>query len=251
MITSISQTLTPGVSTSSLTRSAAAPASGAVTAEQIKEAQERGGGTFDDASLTATIVDLSSVPKPIEQFSEVRRAQNTDAGRSMETIKQELGKIDTMIAKRRPELAGKWDFQLVDGKFKVTGLNADDAKWLEKKLNSNTALKDAAEAFVLTAVDNLQASSSNPARQDFNYLTRKMENYTFYDVRTQLSEKLSFKALLSGADQVFDSSKITMEAHDRGMSGLAVVANMLTASNQSVEGRPGSFYTAKYDPLEM
>ncbi len=250
MITSISQASTPSASSSSLNRSVATPTSTGPTAEQIREAQERGGGTFDDPSLKATVVDLSKVKQPIEQFGELRRAQNTEAGRSMETIKKELGKIEAMIAKRRPELAGNWYFKLVDGKFKVTGLEADDAKWLEKKLNSNTALKGAAQAFVSTAVENLQVSSSNPPRADLNYVTKKMENYTFYNVKSQLDEKLSFKSLLSQADQVFDSNKITMEAHDRGMSGLAAVATMLTASNQPIEGRGGSFYNAKYDPLQ-
>lgn len=119
-----------------------------------------------------------------------------------------------------------------------------------QQLNSNTALKGAAQAFVSTAVENLQVSSSNPPRADLNYVTKKMENYTFYNVKSQLDEKLSFKSLLSQADQVFDSNKITMEAHDRGMSGLAAVATMLTASNQPIEGRGGSFYNAKYDPLQ-
>ncbi|MEO3689905.1 hypothetical protein [Roseateles paludis] len=246
MISSISQASTP--STTTLRKSGS---STAITVEQITEAQAHGGATFEDPALgSATIVDLSKVPKPIEQFSELRRAQNTEAGRSMETIKNELGKIESMIAKRRPEIAGKWDFQLVDGKLKVTGLNAGDAKWLESKLNANTSLKAAAEAFVATALENLQASSSNPPRKDLNLVTRKMENYTFYDVKDQLAEKLSFKALLTQSDQVFDSNKISMEAHDRGMSGLAVVANMLTPSNRTIEGRPGPFYTPTYDPLQ-
>ena len=194
---------------------------------------------------------MSDALKPkVDPYGQLRLTQQEDSGRSMDTIKRELGKIDAMVAKRRPELAGNWDFKLVDGKFKVTGLNADDAKWLEKKLNSNSALKGAAEAFVSTAVDNLQASSSNPARQEFNYVSGNMENYTFYDVKDQLAEKLSFKSLLTQSDQVYDSSRIELDANSRGTSGLSVVARMLTASNEPIEGRPGSFYTAKYDPLQ-
>ncbi len=247
MISIITQNLS--LSTSTVGAKPSATSSSTVTSEQIKQAQEQGGGTFEDPSLgAATIVDLSSIPKPVEQFGELRRAQYEDAGRSMETIKRELGKIDALVAKRRPELAGKWDFQLVDGKFKVTGLNAEDAKWLERKLNANTDLKGAAQAFVSTAIDNLQASSSNPPRQDFSYVTGKMENYTFYNVKEQLQEKLSFRSLLTQADQVTDSSKITMPVGDRGVDGLAVVANMLTASNQPIAGVQGSFYQTKYDP---
>ena len=199
-----------------------------------------------------TSVDLSEVNKrTISPFSQLRLTQQEDAGRSMETIKSELGKIDAMVARRRPELAGNWDFKLVDGKFKVTGLAADDARWLERKLNSNTALKGAAEAFVSKAVENLQASDSNPARNELNYVTGQMENYTFYNVKDQLEEKLSLRSLLTQSDQVYDSSKLTLDANSRGTSGLSVVAMMLTASNQPIEGRGGSFYNAKYDPMEV
>jgi len=172
------------------------------------------------------------------------------AGRAMETIKNELGKIDALIAKRRPELAGAWDFQLVGGKFKVTGLNADDAKWLERRLNANSALKDAAQSFVSTAVDDFEASAANPPRGEYNYVSGKIENYSFYKVKAQLEEKLSFKSLLTQADQIVDSNRITMEAMDRGDTGLNVVAHMLTPSNQPIEGRAGPFYTTPYAPLQ-
>lgn len=251
MITSITQALTPNVNNSPVDRTAAAASNDAITEARIQEAQAQGGATFDDPSLgSATIVDLASVKPKIEPYGELRRAQNTEAGRSMETIKSELSKLDAVIAKRRPELAGKWDFKLVDGKFKVTGVGEEDAKWLERKLNSNTALKGAAEAFVNTAVQNLQASDTNPPREEFNYASGHMENYTFYDVKDQLADKLSFRSMLSQSDQIFDSNRINLEAHDRGMSGLSVVASMLTASNQPVEGRAGTFYTTKYDPLQ-
>jgi hypothetical protein len=251
VITSISQTLTSSVSSSSLNKTATAASQDEATAARLEKAAALG-TSFEDPSLgAATIVDLSSVTKPkVDPYGPLRLAQQEDAGRSMDTIKKELGKIDAMVAKRRPELAGNWDFQLVDGKFKVTGLNADDAKWLEKKLNSNTALKGAAQAFVSTAVQNLQASGSNPARQEFNYVTGNMENYTFYDVKSQLTEKLSFRALLTQSDQVYDSNKINLDDNARGTSGLSVVATMLTASNQPIEGRQGSFYATKYDPLQ-
>jgi len=163
----------------------------------------------------------------------------------METIKKELGKIDAMLIKRRPDLAAAWDFKLVDGKFKVTGLNADDAKWLETKLNASTALKAAAGSFMSTAVTNLQASSDNLPRVDYSYVTRKMENFTFYDVKAQLEAKLSFRSLLTESDQIFDSERITMEAADRGMSGLAVAANLLMPSNQPIE-RMGAFFSTSY-----
>lgn len=211
------------------------------------------GTSFEDPSLgNVTITDLSNVNKPkVDPFSQLRLNQQEDAGRSMDTIKRELGKIDAMVAKRRPELAGDWDFKLVDGKFKVTGVAADDARWLERKLNSNSALKGAAGAFVSTAIKNLQASSSNPPRQELNYVTGNMENYTFFDVKGQLEDKLSFRSLLSQSDQVYDSSKMNLDANARGTSGLSVVAMMLTASNQPIEGRGGSFYNATYDPMQI
>jgi hypothetical protein len=250
VITSISPTLTPSISNPSLNKTAASASQPAVTAEQIHQAQAQGGATFDDPSLTATFVDLSSMEPKIEPYGELRIEQKRDAGHSMETIKQELENIDTMIAKRRPDLAGSWDFKLVDGKFKVTGLNTDDTQWLERALNANTALQSAAESFVETAVQNLQASDANPARDEFNYATGHMENYTFYDVKSQLSEQLSFRSLLTQSDQIIDSSKVTMEAYDRGDCGLSVAATLLTASNQAIEGRPGLFYTDKYDPRQ-
>lgn len=243
MISSISQALsssTSGPTVNKAARSATGP-----IAQQIREAQESGGGSFDDSSLTATILELSTLPKPIEQFGEVRRGQNTEAGRSMETIKKELGKIDAMIAKRRPDLAGGWDFKLIEGKFKVTGLNASDAKWLETQLNENTSLKGAAELFMSTAVTNLQASSDNLPRVDYSYATRKMESFTFNDVKAQLEDRLSFRSLLTESDQIIDSNRITMEAADRGMSGLAVAANLLTPSNQPIE-RKGVFFSTSY-----
>lgn len=248
MIASISQTLTPSTSSSLLNKVAVATSQDEATVARLEKAAALG-TSFEDSSLGVATFSSDVKPK-VDPYGELRLAQQEDVGRSMETIKKELGKIDAMIAKRRPELAGNWDFKLNDGKFKVTGLNADDAKWLETKLNSNTALTGAAESFVYTAVQNLQASSSNPPRGEFNYVTGHMENYTFFDVGSQLSEKLSFRSLLSQSDQVYDSNKINLDANARGTSGLAVVAMMLTASNPPIEGHPGAFYTAKYDPLQ-
>jgi hypothetical protein len=217
-----------------------------VLAERLAKALANGGAYEDPALGEVTIIDYSKLPKPIEQFGEVRHGQYTEAGRSMETIKKELGKIEAMIAKRRPDLAGGWDAKLVDGKFKVTGLDADDAKWLETKLNANTALKGAAEAFIATTVSHLEVSSDNLPRVDFSYVTRKMESFDFHGVRAQLEDKLSFRALLSQSDDVIDSKRITMEAADRGMSGLAVAAHMLTPNNPPLEHK-GAFFTTSYD----
>lgn len=218
------------------------------------EAATPGSVTEDPTLGVAVTVDISPYLKATQTFQSgpTQSAQAEDAGRSMETIKKELGKIDSLIAKRRPEIAGSnWDFKLVDGKFKVTGLNSDDAKWLEKNLNSNSALRNAAQSFISTATANLQTSDSNPARLDVSALTGRMENYTFYHVNEQLSGKLSFRALLTQADQVLDSNKLNIPTQNRGRSGLAVAATMLTASNPPIEGRAGPFYAAKYDPLEV
>jgi len=250
MMTSISPALTPSVSLTPLNQPAAAASQGELTAARLAKAQELG-TSFEDPSLGGVIVTLSSDKEPkIDPYGEVRLAQMDVAGRAMETIKNELGKIDALIAKRRPELAGAWDFQLVGGKFKVTGLNADDAKWLERRLNANSALKDAAQSFVSTAVDDFEASAANPPRGEYNYVSGKIENYSFYKVKAQLEEKLSFKSLLTQADQIVDSNRITMEAMDLGDTGLNVVAHMLTPSNQPIEGRAGPFYTTPYAPLQ-
>lgn len=219
-----------------------------VIAERLAKAQANG-GTYEDPALgTATTVELSPYWKATQSFrqGEVQVVQAENAGRSMETIKKELGKIDVLIAKRRPELAGSnWDFKLVDGKFKVTGLDKDDAKWLEAKLNANTALRNAADSFISAATANLETTDANPARQDYNEFTGKMENFTFYKVSEQLTEKLSFRVLLTQADQIVDSKRVNMPPHTRGSTGIAVAATMLTATDPQIEGR-GAFFTTSY-----
>jgi hypothetical protein len=250
MMTSISPALTPSVSLTPLNKPAAAASQDELTAARLAKAQELG-TSFEDPSLGGVIVTLSSDKEPkIDPYGELRIAQKETAGRAMETIKKELGKIDALIAKRRPELAGAWDFQLVDGKFKVTGLNADDAKWLERRLNADTTLKNAAESFVSTAADDFEVSASNPQRGEYNYVSGKIENYSFSNVKAQLAEKLSFKSLLTQADQIADSNRISLATIHRGETGLNVVAHMLTPSNQPIEGRAGPFYTTQYAPLQ-
>lgn len=249
-MTPIAQTLTSGVGNSLQTRSAPPASPVDATAARIEKARQLG-TSFEDPSLGGVVVALASANEPkIKPYGELRQAQKREAGEAMATIKQELGKIDAQIAKRRPDLAGQWDFQLVDGKFKVTGLNADDAKWLERRLNANPALKGAAESFVSTAVENLEASAANPARAEYNYLSRKMEVYNFENVKTQLADKLGFRSLLAGADQISDSNNGTVLTGFRGQNGLDVVARLLTPSHRAIEGPRGPFYTAKYDPLQ-
>jgi len=250
MMTSISPALTPSVSLTPLNKPAAAASQDELTAARLAKAKELG-TSFEDPSLGGVIVTLSSDKEPkIDPYGELRHAQWQQAGSAMETIKQELGKVDAYIAKHRPELAGAWDAQLVDGKFKVTGLNTDDAKWLERKLNANSALKDAAQSFVNVSVENFQVSEANPARADYNYVSRRMEVYNFDNVKGQLAEKLSFKSFLGQADQVIDSNKYTVLTAYRGHDGLDAVARLLTPTNQPIQGRAGPFNTTQYAPLQ-
>jgi hypothetical protein len=210
------------------------------------------GSVVEDPSMGAvTVAEIAPYWKATESFSRgpVQVAHAEEAGRNMATIKTELRKIDAAIARFRPELSGSnWDFKLVDGKFEVTGLDTQDARWLENRLNANAALRGAAQSFIDTAAADLETTDSNPARQDFNYATGGMENYTFYKVAEQLADTLSFRSLLSQSDQIFDSERIELPDHDRGMSGLAVAATLLKASNPPIDGPPGPFYTPRYEP---
>jgi hypothetical protein len=211
------------------------------------------GTAVEDPTLgEVTNVEISPYLKATQNFQrgpdQVEHAK--EAGRSMAVIEKELQNIDAMIAKNRPNLAGSnWDFKLVNGKLKVTGLAQDDTKWLEGKLNSNKALQDAAKSFMVAAAAELETTDKNPARLDYNYSTGRMENYTFYDVNEQFPDKVSFRSLLSKSNEIYDPSVQDIPDHDRGMSGLSVAATMLTATNQPIE-RTGAFYAVKYDPLQ-
>lgn len=120
---------------------------------------------------------------------------------------------------------------------------------LERRLNANSALKGAAESFVRVAVENLEASGANPVRAEYNYLRQKMEVYNFENVKAQLADKLAFRSLLAGADQIDDSNNGTVLTGFRGQNGLDAVARLLTPSSRPLEGPRGPFYTAKYDAL--
>lgn len=217
-----------------------------VLATRLAKARENG-GTYEDPALgAATIVQI---PEPLTSqraFRETQIAHNDAAGRSMNVIEKELDKVGAMLARRRPEIAAAhWDFKLVDGRFEVSGLDEDDAKWLESKLNANHKLVDAAKSFISTAVAALETTELTPAHVDYNYLSRRMETYDFSNVAEQLSDKLSFRALLQDSDLIFDSKRITLDDNSRGMSGLNVVANRLTVNNPPIE-RMGAFFANRY-----
>ncbi len=190
------------------------------------------GGSYEDPALGS--LTLLEIPEPLitqRAFMERQIGYDKDAGRSMNIMEKELGKISAMIAKRRPDIAGtQWDFKLVDGKFKVSGLDEDDAKWLEGKLNANDTLADAAKSLVATAVAALETTEQTPAHVDYNYLTRRMETYDFSNVADQLSEKLYFREMFRDADLIFDSKRIQLEDGSRGVAGLNVAANRLTVN---------------------
>ena len=205
------------------------------------------GGTYEDPELGG--VTLLEIPEPLitqRAFMERQIGYDKDAGRSMNIMEKELGKISAMIAKRRPDIAGsQWDFKLVDGKLKISGLDEDDAKWLEGKLNANDTLVDAARAFITTAVAALETTEQTPAHVDYNYLTRRMETYDFSKVADQLSDKLYFREMFRDADVIFDSKRIQLEDASRGLAGLNVAANRLTVNSPPVE-RMGAFYPTSY-----
>jgi len=208
------------------------------------------GGVDEDPDLFGTPVSVE-VPEPLitqRAFIERQIVQRTEAGRSMNAMDKELAKIDVMIARRRPEISDEhWDFKLVDGKLKVSGLEPDDARWLEGKLNGNATLKSAVESFVATAVANLETTAdANPPHMDYNYATRRMENYDFSDVAAQLAEKLSFRGLLNDAALIIDPSKFEhLEGATRGETGLSVAAQMLKPNDPPVE-RKGAFFVTRY-----
>jgi hypothetical protein len=92
--------------------------------------------TFNSASSQSYMVN---VEKP-------RR----DGGMAMEAIENEWQSIQKDIQKQRPDLNKvDWDFSMGgDGKFRVTGqLSEQDTQWLEKKLNADTELQNAAIQF--------------------------------------------------------------------------------------------------------
>ena len=216
-----------------------------VMAERMAQGLANGEIHEDPALGTVTIIPVPESLTHQPAFIERQIVHKNAAGRSMDIIQRELGKLDAMIAKRRPDLGAGWDFRLVDGEFKVSGLPADDAKWLEGRLNANSALMDAASAFISTAVDELETTTQTPAHVDYNYLSRRMERYDFSNVAEQLSEKLSFRELLQDADVIFDSRRINLDAASRGMSGLNVAANRLTANSPPLE-RAGVFFSTSY-----
>lgn len=205
------------------------------------------GGTYEDPALGS--VTITEIPEPLitqRAFVERQIGYNKDAGRSMNIMEKELGKISAMIAKRRPDIAGsQWDFKLIDGKFKVSGLDEDDAKWLEGKLNANDKLVDAAKSFITTAVAALETTEQTPSHVDYNYLTRRMETYDFSKVADQLSEKLYFREMFRDADLIFDSKRIALADGSRGTAGLNVAANRLTVNSAPIE-RMGAFYSTRY-----
>jgi|GEM_PF-4680444 hypothetical protein len=246
----ISNIPTASISRASLVRTEATTADGRSAAARL--ASVATDAVVEDPSLSSDkSVDLTSYTKATAaQYDPQQIVQQTAAAESMDAIRTELGKIDALIAEQRPELAGIWDFKLAKGELKVTGLSEDGAQWVEGRLNSNSALVGAAKAFTATAVANLQTTEENPSRAAFNYVTGHKENYTFFDVESQLSEKLSFRSMVQQADELLGSGQIVnLGGNAYGISGLAVAASVLTASNKPIEGASGAFYTVRYDPL--
>ncbi len=214
-----------------------------VTAERLALAN---GGLHEDPALGAvTIIPVAESLKHQPAFIERQIVHRNAAGRSMDIIQKELGKLDAMLAKRRPDIGTGWDFRLVDGEFKVSGLPADDARWLEGRLNANPALMAAAGAFITAATGALETTAQTPVHADYNYLSRRMERYDFSNVAEQLAQKLSFRELLQDADVIFDSRRIHLDAGTRGLSGLNVAASRLTANSPPLE-RAGVFFSTSY-----
>jgi hypothetical protein len=234
--------------TTSLTTDYQRPTTSAeVVAERLCKALANG-GIYEDPSLGEATI--SHVPEPLISQPEFRERQivhYNEAWRAMDVIEKELGKLDAKIAKQRPDLAGShWDFTLVDGKFKVSGLDADDAKWVESRLNGNDRLLDAAQAFISTAVAELETTAETPAHVDYNYLSRRMETYDFSNVAEQLSEKLSFRELFRDADLIVDSKQIAVNGPTRGMCGLNVATKRLTSNSRAPLHQPNMFYPTSY-----
>jgi hypothetical protein len=124
-----------------------------------------------------------------------------DGGVAMAVIENEWQGIQKDIQKQRPDLSkADWDFSMGgDGKFRVTGpLSEQDTQWLEKKLNGDTALQNAAIQFnkaaqtYYTSDNGLHSWIGN----SFMHGGRKYEN-----VAQQVSG-IKFKELMTRVDYV-------------------------------------------------
>ncbi|MBB4843385.1 hypothetical protein HNP55_001904 [Paucibacter oligotrophus] len=74
-----------------------------------------------------------------------------------------------------------------------------------------------------------------------------MAVYNFEKAKTQLADKLAFRSLLAGANQVIDSNKHTVLTSYRSPDDPGVVARLLTPSSRQLEVPRGPFYTAQYE----
>jgi len=177
--------------------------------------------SFDDGNKVVYQRDMDHRQNPI-----------WSAHYALSTIQDELKNIDDSLSRERPSIdSSSWDLSLKDGRLSVSGsLSAGDKEWLENRLNDDEPLTNAVTTFAKAAVDYLQTSDDNPAYQNINFITGRLQSYVFADVEGQVQSKVQFKKLLSDIEGAHSSPGVTTKGKNLGYYSLEALASQFSAS---------------------
>lgn len=189
-----------------------------------------------DASLTYTAQAARSA-KEQEEFDygvalNHRQQPMQQANTALDTIEDRIGDIGKAISAQRPDLGkANWDFTFSKGELQVTGnISASDRKWIEAKLNGDSALKNAANAYVEAAKSYLETSDENPAYGAINGFTHSVVSYNFSNVKDQIASVGGFRNILDTLSNRYNnpSNGGTLNPGDyRGADSLEYLASLL------------------------
>ncbi len=206
----------------------------AATAARVHEEELKAGVVFD-TSLSYTVEFL-----PTQEEREAfdyrvalyhRSMPMLEADSAINTIEDQLGKVQKSIANERPDLAkSSWDMTVVKGKLVVTGpMNEADKTWLESKLNANSSLKAAVNSYMKAATDYLETNEENPAHGGMSPINSQLVSYNFKDVQGQLEGKIAFKDLIAATWKLYEHGNdvVSDPANYRGGDSLEMLALQL------------------------
>lgn len=196
-------------------------------------------GTPDRDSSTMLTLTYSAPDSPEQQAVyaktlATRTGPMLVADDSIKTIEDRLQKFQKNLSLARPDLSeSNWDITVQDGKIKVTGdIQPDDKRYMEARLNSDTALVGAVKTYMGAANAYLETSADNPAYTAMNGFTGKSTLYNFKDVGRQLEGKISFKALIADSWSAFENpngGEPGDPGNYRGATSLEILASRLTS----------------------